>query len=485
MPKSPILASAQAKTKLKAFEFIGSGARGPFDNSLASNNENAPLETRTHISKQDSIDSMRNVANNKRSMTAPILTQNRHSDMPPSTPIMRLPLAELIGNAEDALVQPLEKEQSPEEHLGWVPNSSNTALTPNRRRKRARSSSPMASSQNDLLAHPAYKQPFESLALQHRTPQADPATELWNHYATGKEHGLAPTFAHLFDGPCSPLPQPRTPQGGAGGLRRWASCGTEWPVSRSRPRQIRAVYRDDPSPSSDTRVKVDQAQHDSARPSRLGLLVKQMQATLTETPSGDMKQTQRSSSPAQDHQSLSADRPPPVSQPHHLQTADVKQDCVKPDESDYGDDIEEDDLLQDDFPNEVMQSLSAQLKQPGDTGHETDVKLESTTLPTIVEDMDDFDDGVLTADDLAILDTNITTTQDYTQRGSSKKCDSSGAAQGLTNVHVTVDDDDDDDEFGGSDLNADLFAAAEQSATQAYKARPITSSGNVRSIRVS
>lgn len=156
-----------------------------------------------------------------------------HAHTFPSTPGARLSLEDLIGNVDETR-KPEPREESPEEHIGWIPNSSSTQLTPNRKRKRARSSSPSCPNTSSQRAEASAL--FAGSTEKH-TPEADPAADLWQRYGISKNGGDSlklPGLNHMaFQGSPRPL---ETPVKGSG-LRRWASTGNDWPSSKSKKRR--------------------------------------------------------------------------------------------------------------------------------------------------------------------------------------------------------------------------------------------------------
>lgn len=225
-------------------------------------------------------------------MTTPKMSQ---TSLLPSTPAMRLPLADLVGNAEEAMRRTDEpKEQSPEEQIGWIANSSHPDLTPRQKRRRAQSSSPISSQEQ------AAKDSLDLKYLQQnlKTPRtiSDPAAELWARYATARNpDGLdakPPSFAHLIE-PLSPRSGPRTPGGSVGGLRRWASCGMDFPASKAKKRRTTGVFRD----------RLEQHDKSETLPekpvSRVGMLLEKVQASLAQ-PQHLRKDAPSSSSPLPD-----------------------------------------------------------------------------------------------------------------------------------------------------------------------------------------
>ena len=177
MTKPSIAPGVQTKTKLKAFQFIeGHPSSQPQDaepikeTEPIAHPELRPQQTPVKAAQQQpppAVDKL------------PL----------PSTPATRLPLADLIGNPEDKLAQ--ATNISPEEHVLWLhaqtPASSQPLATPPRKRKRARSSSPASSQHGHLKLFPEGKDAFTTEKLHHslKTPQGDPASDLWEWWLWG------------------------------------------------------------------------------------------------------------------------------------------------------------------------------------------------------------------------------------------------------------------------------------------------------------
>ncbi|KAL4881541.1 hypothetical protein BJY04DRAFT_188309 [Aspergillus karnatakaensis] len=163
----------------------------------------------------------------------------------PQTPGNRLPLADLIGNAEDAFSRaPVRQEFTPEDYVIWqhVPPSSNpstqTPATQSKKRRHSSSpgSSPLAGSKR------AQKGSFDLQAFQAvlKTPQNDLATDLWNNYVAKTTTNVTdlqqPRFANLLSSsPHTPI-SARSAQDSSG-LRRSISCNAEWPSSKAKKRK--------------------------------------------------------------------------------------------------------------------------------------------------------------------------------------------------------------------------------------------------------
>ncbi|EAW24917.1 bifunctional ATP-dependent DNA helicase/ssDNA endodeoxyribonuclease DNA2 [Aspergillus fischeri NRRL 181] len=105
----------------------------------------------------------------------------------PQTPGNRIPLADLISNAEDAFNRAPGQEYTPEDHVIWqhVPASSNpdTLSQPSATRKRRRhSSSPTSSPLGRSKGERKRSFDMQSFQALLKTPQSDLATDLWNNY---------------------------------------------------------------------------------------------------------------------------------------------------------------------------------------------------------------------------------------------------------------------------------------------------------------
>lgn len=167
----------------------------------------------------------------------------------PQTPGNRIPLADLISNAEDSFDPAPGPEVTPVDHVVWqhIPASSNpdtSSQTPGGRRKKRRHSSSSAGSPSHGNSKNKTKEPLDLQSIQalFRTPQHDLAAELWNNYMdknmAGGSEDLPPTrLANLLSS------SPQTPVSGrtsrdSSGLRRSISCAAEWPTSRAKRRRF-------------------------------------------------------------------------------------------------------------------------------------------------------------------------------------------------------------------------------------------------------
>ncbi|KAH8697502.1 hypothetical protein BGW36DRAFT_168819 [Talaromyces proteolyticus] len=163
----------------------------------------------------------------------------------PKTPANRIPLADLISNAEDAMNDVSEKEMTPDDYISWQPappqSSSTTAGSKGRRKKRRHNSSP-ASSPLRTGKSSKPKEPFDLKTFQSllKTPQSDIATDLWNNYVgKSKLEGaldIPAKFANLSSSPRTPISEKLARD--SSGLRRSASCNVDWPSSKTKRRRI-------------------------------------------------------------------------------------------------------------------------------------------------------------------------------------------------------------------------------------------------------
>jgi DNA replication ATP-dependent helicase Dna2 len=165
---------------------------------------------------------------------------------PPTTPAGRLALPDLIGMVD---VQSVEQEISPDERIMWdhgvnAVNSSASSYGALRRvKKRARSSSPTSSPAQTSSHFSGRSDAFglQCLNLTLKTPQADPANDLWGRYGLNVEQTTVeapplPALAHIMY-----TSSPQSSKDGVhfrseGSLRksigRSNSCGTDWPKRR-------------------------------------------------------------------------------------------------------------------------------------------------------------------------------------------------------------------------------------------------------------
>ena len=226
----------------------------------------------------------------------------------PSTPSARLPLLEVSRNTSRNN-QSATLATTPEEYIGW-----RTILSPKgtgplefigtKKRKRTRSSSPLHSSQGDagqLSGKPVAYSGNANNLLQ--TPRVDPAADLWTKYTADKvnvdaELKARPLKSVSLVRNLSPDPRGEALNGKVGGLRRWASCGVEWPMSRAKRRKTKAASRTEQVEISYERMKSQQNNNaENVITSKLGSLIERMQETLAATSALEAVPAPSSSSP--------------------------------------------------------------------------------------------------------------------------------------------------------------------------------------------
>lgn len=302
MSAPPIAASKKAKSKLKAFQFIEGAPEQRDDEAIP-----APAHedrNQAEASRQTIVAPLKPPASMSASKRPPGLPTAKTF---PSTPVTRLPLADLIGGTDHALNRLNILQLSPEERIGWGHSQSpDSKLSRQGPRKRARSSSPASSSQHEVSARfSQQKDAFSIHKLQQtlKTPQADPAADLWSRYAINTNikdnQSLAPPiFSHLINESSPRVGENRASSGGVGGLRRWASCGTEWPTSASKRRRTNDRPRRDNPDHVLANISGNRGSQDnSPGKSRVGRLVEMIHESLTRQPRAVSPQPPSSSSP--------------------------------------------------------------------------------------------------------------------------------------------------------------------------------------------
>ncbi|OCK83086.1 hypothetical protein K432DRAFT_196876 [Lepidopterella palustris CBS 459.81] len=316
MKGSPIAASTQTKTKLKAFQFIeGRPAANNYENDA--DQENQPVEvegqkpqavpkSQGDVPQEAQVMSKSQGDIPQKATQTPKLLQSK--TCPPSTPATRLPLADLVGNSNDASRRGVIHNTSPDEQLYWrnvqSPTSSNTITTPAPRRgkKRARSSSPLGPSQTEPSNFA--KEPFDLQGMQQilKTPHADPAADLWNRYTVNATTKTTPAaskgiaLAQLIN---ESSPHSSATAGSVSGLRRWASCGLEWPTSVTKRRKTRGAFRGEKGNLEDGYgvSSTDDPMQGKSKLSKVGILLEKIQETMVKPPVQNASSFPSSSSP--------------------------------------------------------------------------------------------------------------------------------------------------------------------------------------------
>ena len=462
--------------------------------------------------------------------------QTSHANTFPCTPGARLPLEDLIGTFDDTARRPAEKEQSPEEQIGWIPNSSSTLLTPNRKRKRARSSSPSCPTTSSQRQETSAFFAGNGTQGEKRTPEADPTADLWRRYGDGKDVGEGlklPDFSHLI-GQASPRPL-ETPAKNAA-FRRWASTGNDWPSSKNK------------RPRTDGKTSISlwqdgQQQADSGGKSKVATMVEKIQESLAtqklaqsvskpavrvEAPSSsnplpeiamETFSNAPSASPLQARQQLQQQqqqqRPqpqqppvralqanaarPPLAQNNARGNLNLSSDSLLPVNDNKTRQIQPQDTV---MPAPLHLQSKAPLpayrrpaitRAPSASGRQYPMKQPSQPKPapvpilhTVNVDLDEFGDDAfdLSAED---LDELVSQKPPY-QRSLHEIPPHPNPPPQRQNYKPTppprqavVPIDDSDDEFGGDDLDESTLVEAEISATQAYRASQASKPMPVRS----
>lgn len=262
--RPPLPISSQTKSKLKAFEFSLSDGH-PRDitpteriaDASSEKNLNQKYQTpeaqraAEGLGKENQKEELHETM-----LAAPLPSSVSKSSIKPAnksprTPALsRMPLAELISNVENPLWQPTQ-EPSPDDRVYWKHRRSPTSsdarssfCTPapilRRRKKRARSSSPIPSPCEATLDKADNKEAdTEAMHKAVKTPQVDPALELWKRFSVNSlskpvfQPAQLPALTQIM------ALSPRTKVNGLGpGLRRSQSCGTEWPTSGTKRRKV-------------------------------------------------------------------------------------------------------------------------------------------------------------------------------------------------------------------------------------------------------
>jgi DNA replication ATP-dependent helicase Dna2 len=440
----------------------------------------------------------------------PLLSQRQC----PQTPVNRIPLADLIGNTEDAFnCDP--KDTTPEDHIYWrhgptprssIPSATGTSVS--RRRKRARSSSPSSSSQQQQQQQQHQKQPC--LEGDAKTPQDslkvphDPVLDLWARYtnagstkkdADGKP---LPAFSHLI------ASSPETSNSKDAVLRRTMSCGTEWPTSKPKKRKTKHEATEGRMADRFSVSRPDIMAPGKSKASRISLLMERLQENSTKivAPREAADPSSSSPLPARYGLSIAASQVSPVrsrpaaprgedeapSEEAELeQTDDVRaalQESPRNDSSEFGDDdipLEAFEAVeQSTFPQNGYAAARPELSVVGDQpGTRTYALSQANAVPTsLVEeparpvsrpvsgtppntynttehdnyDDDDHDDDEFgyDSDDDALMADLAAQVDTRLEKSPSRK-------EAPAQVQTRDEDDDDDAAYGIDDLDDDIW----------------------------
>ena len=230
----------------------------------------------------------------------------------PQTPVGRIPLAELIAGSED--IQDQKLNLTPIERVVWnhsqqsvERNGENGMYASRRGRKRAYSSSPAPSYQNGVSGHfPPDKPSFDLGNLQNslKTPQADPASDLWSRYSLNTLDKLSPSettkpvFADFLNSSSPQTPAQPVQSRVKDSLQRSYSCNLEWPTSVAKRRKLQYSSSNQEMSASlaDSMPKHDEKGR--SKMARVSLLVEEIQDRLARPKVGENKKRELSASSA-------------------------------------------------------------------------------------------------------------------------------------------------------------------------------------------
>ncbi|KAJ5169535.1 Dna2/Cas4 domain of unknown function DUF83 [Penicillium coprophilum] len=366
--------SSNSRTKLNAFRFQ-EGVVAPDDTTSKDDTEIGNGSKEHKISGSNGASGVMQVSSGRRSpplceaqATEPQVQESKPIKECPQTPGNRIPLADLISNAEDSFDPAPGPEVTPVEHVIWqhVPASSNpdtSSQTPaGRRRKRQHSSSPGGSPSNGKKKK-AQKEALDlhSIQVPFKTPQHDMAAELWNNYidknmVDGPDDLPPPRLANLLSS------SPQTPGSGrttrdSSGLRRAISCTTDFPTSRTKRRRVNRLDVD-PSRGMFQRTSSN-VESGKAKSSRINYLMEKIEKSMHMAPANA---DPPGSSPLRQHMDARRCRSSSPTKEHRLQEADgeaaesssVPHEKARPGElpvlqessSEFGDDDLDQDLME-------------------------------------------------------------------------------------------------------------------------------------------
>ncbi|KAL1791820.1 hypothetical protein ACET3X_009571 [Alternaria dauci] len=505
----PIMPSTQTRTKLKAFQFVeGTPTADSLPNRRDADKENRPAALGKTPKPMGTPKNNRAV----KDVAAPIKTPKLPtiSDCPPpSTPATtRLPLADLVGNVDDSSRHAPQPDASPEEQLIWRGSQAINTPFPRKNKKRARSSSPVAPSQEEHRLDPTRQ--------DITTPQADPAMELWSRYTSNKgtpSANKSVAFAHLIN---ESSPRSQAAAGSISGLRRWASCGVEFPASHRKRRRTHGVFQPDKETTEDVFAGApssDGMMLGQPTKPNLASMVQRMRECVSKSQPRVSSSMPASSSPlpgAGGRQDPSSGSPlQRRARERHADTSETLQhdaallkDTIDTDdepvqENEQVDGVhkpqasqESSDDFGDDFDADMVDSLNmspqpapaARAAHPARSTSYATIPTEPSNpfthqhpapAPALQQDNDDDEFGMDDEDDFAadleqvasLYDTRSAESPSGDRTPTRQSGRPPATASGMSVPVISLLDDDDEDEFG-EDIDADEFAAAEVAATQ-------------------
>ncbi|KAJ5027060.1 DNA replication factor Dna2-domain-containing protein [Bipolaris maydis] len=497
--------STQTRTKLKAFQFaegVPSVANAKECEAEKENLRSVPGKGSKSMGTPKMNKTPTDIGTGNKTPKLPTVVDCP----PPSTPATtRLPLADLVGNVDDSS-RHAPPVASPEEQLIWRGSQAVNTPLPRKNKKRARSSSPVGPSQEESR--------LDSSRQDITTPQADPAMELWSRYTNNKGTPTANrsvAFAHLIN---ESSPRSAAAAGSVSGLRRWASCGVEFPASNRKKRRMHGVFQAEKEIAED--VFADVPSSDGimlGQPTKpnIASMVKRMRECVSKSESRMSSQLPSSSSPlprAGDHQDSSSGSPvqrrpreQDVVASETLQHASTSLGDIMDEDDAHVQDGElvnaeqtgpaplepspesSDDFGDDDFDADLVEALDVSTQEVSQLTHSTNnvntchhpvtalpqpqpaVAAPSKTGSDDEFGMDDEDDFAADLEQVASLyDTRSMESLTADPAPPADKGPSTATKNTASATVINLIDD--DDEFD-EDIDADEFAAAEVAATQA------------------
>jgi hypothetical protein len=462
--KTPVSSSNHKRSEIKAFQFIeGRPSRPPSDDG----GEKENVDSQTSNAESTKCEQEESVAPNK--------------TRPPSTPATRLPLVDLIGNPEESSKRRRSNAVTPEEQVLWQHSISSgrskRSVTPARKRKRARSSSPASSSQLETSNFFPHEASGQGARLQPKPPQHDPAADLWRRYRTNVSgsdisvKGKEAIFAHLIKEASPPF---TADAGIVGGLRRWASCGIEWPTSDSRRKRRRTDAGNHKVPDHQSVVNPERVEvEEGVKRSKVDVLLERMKETLSKeqrepSSSSPLPAAGRTdaTSPLDRLSTMVEDHETPCRAPGGTRAQD--QSIPQTSFSDYGDaeidmqmleviDCSENQTGAHTRTNAIQRSLSAEAKQNSNAFQQD--PSESKVQDLVLDEFGDDDDEFFAAD-LELLVSKYDGQLQPQQPGSMAVGTKMGHSEPMVQALPFQ------DEFGDDTIDMEQFAAAEAATTQ-------------------
>lgn len=497
--------STQTRTKLKAFQFIEGVPTLETAKQREAEKENLPSVLEAAVKSRETPKASKiskDLATEQKTPKPPTII----NCPPPSTPATtRLPLADLVGNIDDSSRHAPQPVASPEEQLIWRGSQPVNTPLPRKNKKRARSSSPPGPSQEE--------QRNDSAKKDLTTPQADPAMELWSRYTSNRgtpSANKSVAFAHLID---ESSPRSAAAAGSVSGLRRWASCGVEFPASHRKRKRTHGVFQGDKEHTEDIFTHAPSSDGTMAGQSvkpNLASMVQRMRECVTKSQPRVCSQLPSSSSPLPDgeeRQLLSSGSP----LQRGRRDKDLNATGTLHDEDHFMDDAEQfghehvesnspreqapqeeqsyepngspDEFGDDDFDSDVVNALEISPQpaegttqdcrammpdEPEERPHIQPLVIKEPINPASDNDdfgMDDEDDFAADLEQVASLYDTRSMQPSNKDYGTGAELNSAAITSSATAVPVISLVDDDSDEFG-EDIDVDEFAAAEVAATQ-------------------